>query len=333
MLAAVACRTGRSVEERGVAWLVGRQSGDGGFRSEVYGLLRPGASLTGLCMLALAGAPGVPVETLSRGLGFLVAVRGPQGALGLGEVPDYPVYATSMAVSALARTHAPGWHDTAELMVGWLLSQQLRGPQWGEHPSRGGFPMGAASQRVPPNAGHVDLSMTRRAVQALRAYGVADDHPAWDEARRFVLGCRTADGGFRYSPGEAGVNKGATPESSYGTATADGVLALRAIGGAGAAVDAGVRWLANAYRTDVNPGVGGPFARYGPAMRFYWRAAVAEVFAGGGGPAGWAGPMRAALASEQRPDGSWRNASAEQKEDDPLVATALALVALRSAAG
>jgi hypothetical protein len=174
--------------------------------------------------------------------------------------------------------------------------------------------------------------MTRRAVHALGAYGLEEDHPAWDGARRFVLRCATADGGFRYSPVEDGVNKGVTPQSAYGTATADGVLAARAVGATEAA-DRGVRWLAAAFRADENPGVGGVFARYGPAMRFYWRAAVAEVFAGGGGPPGWGEALRAAIEAEQRPDGSWQSASAEQKEDDPLVATALALVALRSTVG
>jgi hypothetical protein len=333
LLGAAACRHDPSVEERGRDWLLAQQSPDGGFRSEITGVLRPGASLTGLCVLALAGAPGVPVEALSRGLGFLVASRGPTGALGLGEVPDYPVYATAMASSALARIRPPGWREAAEPMVGWLLSQQLRGEGWGADPSRGGFPMGGASARVPPHAGHVDLSMTRRAVQAMRAWGLAADHPAWAEARRFVLACGTGDGGFRYSPGDAGVNKGATAEAAYGTATADGVVALRAIGGAEEGVDRGLRWLAAAFRADENPGVGGAFARYGPAMRFYWRAAVAEAFAGGGGPPGFAVALRDALAAEQRADGAWRNAAGEQKEDDPLVATALALVALRGGAG
>lgn len=327
--ALLACRTGDPTPlDRGVAWLLARQHADGAFRSDTYGFLAGGPTTTALATLALAGARGVPDSALSRALGFLVAVRDGSGALGLGG--EYPVYATSMAVRALARLHPPGWQDAARPMVRWLTAQQLRGEGWGVHPGRGGFPMGAATPRTPPDSGHVDLSMTRQALQALRAAG-ADD-AVFAEGRAFALRCRGPDGGFRYSPVEPGVNKGATPEASYGTATADGVLALRATGLADDAVADGVRWLERHLRADENPAVGGAFGAYGPAMRFYWRAAAAEAL-GAGAPAAWARSVRDALATEQRADGSWRNERAEQKEDDPLVATCLALLAWRSAPG
>lgn len=329
---------GRSAVERGVRWLLDQQGTDGGFRSVTYGFLGPGASLTGLSVLALARirltGVDVPIDALSRGLGFLVASRGTDGGLGLSsDVPDYPTYATALAVTALATVHPPGWREAAAPMVAWLQSRQLVGDAWGLHPSRGGFPMGGLVARTPPDAGHVDLSMTRHAVEALRAWGLPDGDAPWAEARRFVVGCGTSDGGFRYSPGEAATNKGRTRDAGYGTTTCDGVLALRTIGVRPDLEAAGVSFLVDRFRVDENPGIGEAYAVYGPAMRFYWRAGVARVLSGTSRPSGWRAALVGALDAEAHEDGSWRNARAEQKEDDPIVATALALLAYAAANG
>jgi hypothetical protein len=335
-----ACATREPAEpagplDRAARWLLGQQGEDGGFHSVTIGFLRGGASLTGLCVHALARARALPPEASQRAVAFLLAQRGQDGGLGWGLVPDYPTYATALALQVLAEIATSGWKDEAEPLARWLLGQQLAGEAWGSHPSRGGFPMGSPERRVPPDAGHVDLSMTRMAVCALRAYGLPEDHPAWAEARRFIVRCRGAQGGFCYSPGEPGLNKGPHPEAGYGTATADGILALRAVGGEEGLVQESTAWLASRFRADQNPDVGGSFAAFGPAMRFYWRAVAAEVFAGAasGAPPGWADALRSSLQAEQRPDGSFVNERAEQKENDPLVATSLAVLALGAVRG
>jgi len=311
---------------RGAGWLAAQQAADGGFHSEVYGLLRSGASLTALATLALQATPDPPAGVIDRALVFLVQARGPSGALGIGDVHDYPTYATAMAATALA--HA-GRAEEARPLTDWLLRQQLRGEAWGDHPARGGFPMGTVEPRTPPHPGHVDISMTRVALQALRSCAVGDD-AVWDEGRRFVLGCRTPDGAFRYSPADPSLNKGRDVTAGYGTPTADGILALLATGGAKDAVERGLGWLAAAFRPDENPGIGeGSMRAYADAMRFYWRSVASAAFrAGRNGPSGWEQAIRTDLAAEQAPDGSWRNDRAEQKEDDPIVATSLALQAL-----
>ena len=188
--------------------------------------------------------------------------------------------------------------------------------------------MGSRIPLAPPQSGHVDLSMTRRAIEALAA-------PEWegaDEARAFVLRCRCLDGGFIYSPVQPGLNKGAGgPDRSYGTATCDGILALLALGepsGSDIVADA-VGRLEAIHRPDRNPGLeGGPMDAFATAMAGYYQAASAKVFAAVGGPPGWRDDLTTAVAAGQRPDGSWANASTLQKEDDPLIATAFALAAL-----
>jgi hypothetical protein len=325
-------RTGRSgPADRAVGWLLQQQSADGGFRSSTTGFLKPGATLTALILVALCDARAagteVPQPATDGAAAFLVAARAPFGALGWGLVPEYPTYATALAVRALARAARPGWRAEAEPMVAWLLAQQLAGDAWGAHPARGGFPMGSPEPRTPPAAGHVDLSMTRHALQALRAFGLDAAHPAWAEGRRFVAACATPDGGFRYAPAEPEGNKGDGPDAGYGTPTADGVLALSAIGGADDAVARGRAFLGERFRADANPGLGDPFRAYGPAMRFYWRSVSAAALAGTDAPAGWREAIRDALRAEQRPDGRWEGDSGLQKEDDPLVATGLGVLA------
>jgi hypothetical protein len=324
-LLACATRTQPAPLDLAAGWLLSQQGEDGGFHSTTIGFLRGGASLTGLCVHALARARKLTPEASQRAVQFLLQQKGPDGGLGWGLVPDYPTYATALALQVLAEL---GHQQEAEPLARWLLSQQLAGEAWGDHPSRGGFPMGSPEPHTPPHAGHTDLSMTRMAVCALRAHGLPEDHPAWAEARRFIVRCRGALGGFRYSPGEPGLNKGPDPEAGYGTATADGILALRATGGEEALVQESTSWLASRFRADQNPEVGGAFAAYGPAMRFYWRAVAAMVLSGKDTPPGWGRALEQALAAEQRPDGSFVNERAEQKENDPLVATSLALLAL-----
>ncbi len=53
--------------------------------------------------------------------------------------------------------------------------------------------------------------------------------------------------------------------------------------------------------------------------------------AANGGPKGWQEEMFRSLIARQREDGSFRNASFLMKEDDPLIATTLALLALIAA--
>jgi len=112
---------------------------------------------------------------------------------------------------------------------------------------------------------------------------------------------------------------------SYGTATADGILALLAMGipAESDRVRGAERWLIANDKPDGAPGFIGPaYQRWTAGLRFYYAAASAEVF-------GRASPLLvASLEAAQRNDGSWRNAENLVKEDDALIATAFAVTAL-----
>jgi hypothetical protein len=205
---------------------------------------------------------------------------------------------------------------------------QLRVQQFSEangwtpdHPAYGGWGMGGAI-RVPPDAGHVDLSMTRFVLEALRASGVDGSDPAMTRARVFLERSQNHDGGFFFSPVMPGLNKaGQSAERfvSYGTATADGVLALRASGvpDNDDRIARAIGWLDKHHRSDQVPGFDEgerPQASWGSGLRFYYAAAIAR-----------ARPQLHVRLPDQADDGSFRNANRRVKEDDPLIATTFAI--------
>ncbi|MEM9177482.1 MAG: hypothetical protein AAGC67_19880, partial [Myxococcota bacterium] len=149
--------------------------------------------------------------------------------------------------------------------------------------------------------------------------------------------CQTDDGSFFYSPVERALNKGVRGEDGesrgYGSATTDGWHALAALGEATREpAERAIAWLRAHHRLDANPGVeGGPMHVFGEAMRGYYRAGAASCFEVARGPDGWRTALVETIASEQRPDGSFANPSPLQKEDDPLIATGFAVLALAAA--
>lgn len=319
-----------------LGWLASRRSRDGLYPSRHYGLLRGGASTTPFVLLALDAADALSDAEARASLAALAGRCDERGALGLREAAaDYPCYASGMLLTLLARRAHVAPPGLADRTRAWLLDQQLsRANGWRDHPAQGGWGMGASVPRKPPDAGHVDLSMTRRVIDGLVASGLARGHPALEEARDFVLRCQTGDGSFVYSPVERSLNKGHRSADAscrgYGSATTDGWLALDALGlgGSKPAVRA-LSWLRARHRVDVNPGVeGGPMHAFADAMRGYYRAGSAACFARTAGPSGWRARLAEAIADEQREDGSFANPSPLQKEDDPLIATAFAIGAL-----
>ncbi|MBW2383805.1 MAG: terpene cyclase/mutase family protein [Deltaproteobacteria bacterium] len=322
------------------AWLWSAQSVDGRFPSRTYGLLATGQSLTPFALDSLLQSEpklfAPEKDSVARGIGALLRMRDATGALGLsGPSADYPCYATGLMLSCLGASKPRDSHGLAAPSIAWLRGQQfLAAKGWTEHPAQGGWGMGARTPRTPPNAGHVDLSMTRRVVEGLRAVGVPAHDPALLEARAFVLRCQTSDGSFLYSPVEQALNKGLRDPGGeprgYGSATADGLLCLDALElTEGDAFVRGLAWLFEHHRTARNPGLeGGPMEPFAEAMRGYYRAGAARCFQRWGGPAAWRPALADAIVQEQEADGHFRNPNGLQKEDDPIIATGFAVQAL-----
>ncbi len=328
---------------RAAQYLWAQQAADGGFHSATYGLLRSGQALTPFVLGALLRVPDAteptPAGAVDRAIAFIRRHTTANGAVGVtGGEADYPNYATSLAVDALVAAErrlpavahkgkAGSWTTDIAPMVAHLRAQQFSEANgWTpEHPAYGGWGMGGAIRR-PPDAGHVDLSMTRFVLEALRASGVDGSDPAMTRARVFLERSQNLDGGFFFSPVIPAINKaGQTADGfvSYGTATADGVLALRASGvpDSDDRIARGIAWLDRNHQADRVPGfdpgidnVESPQASWGAGLRFYYAAAIAR-----------AQPQKPVRLPDQAVDGSFRNPNSRVKEDDPLIATTFAI--------
>ena len=123
-------------------------------------------------------------------------------------------------------------------MVGYLRAQQFT-EQNGWRPADpvyGAWGMGGG-RRTPPDTGHVDISMTRYVLEALRAAGTPSSDPLFAHARIYLQRCQNfdpnqagPDGGFFFSTTEADTNKAGQDGPRfrrYGSTTADGIAEAR----------------------------------------------------------------------------------------------------------
>jgi len=335
------------------AYLWQRQAEDGGWHSTQYGLLRSGQSLTGLVLNALLDIPTevseLPRDRMMAATSFLFDHIDETGAVGRMDPtgPDYPNYATALALKALCRAPMPLRTFSPYALVEYLRRQQFTETNgWTpDDPAYGGWGMGG-DVRTPPSPGHVDLSMTRYVLESLAASGVQAGDPAFEKAAVFLRKCQNfipgaeprghdiadRDGGFFFSPVVVDANKAGrsgTGFRSYGSPTADGLLSLLTIGRGpnDARVHAATGWLTRRHAYETVPDYDD--IRIGKSTRglwFYYAAASTTAVRKLRLPLEPA--FTPALLERQRGDGSWSNRENRVKEDEPLIATSLAIRAL-----
>jgi hypothetical protein len=201
---------------------------------------------------------------------------------------------------------AGGWEKQVQRMSAYLRAQQFT-EQNGWHvkdPVYGAWGMGGG-RRTPPDTGHVDLSMTKYVLKALRAAGVPSSDRVFEQAQVFVERCQNfdakhpedADGGFFFSTTEFDSNKAVSDGKrlrSYGSTTSDGIIALLAIGRPpdDARIAAAKRWLTAHHRDMKVPGfVGAAYQRWPQGLMFYYSCASSEAFRSLHTDAGWALPL------------------------------------------
>jgi squalene-hopene/tetraprenyl-beta-curcumene cyclase len=277
------------------------------------------------------------------------------------EVLEYPNYATAYALRCLVRARRPQDRDLMKRMVAYLAAQQY-GPARGfseQSPAFGGW--GFGGDYPPGETGHMDLAHTRHVLQALREAGEVE--PAvFTRAQQFLrfvqqhpddprpqltadgspAGSKIApyDGGFYFSPMVLGANKGRTGTDaegntyfrSYATASCDGLLALLAAGVPrdDERVAAAARWLAKHPRLDYPEGVPRDLPEpWGESIHFYHLAVRSEVYRRLRWPGAWRTEIVRLLDGQQDRCGRFVNRRCHlMKEDDPLLCTTLAVIAL-----
>ena len=348
----------RQAVDRGIDWLLTQQGDDGGWHSATYGQLKDGAAVTTLVLDAVSRLPqaGGRLAAIRRGLAFLdrgLARRGtiasPDGSL------DFPTYAAGLWLTSRRRLGlAPPAEQRKRLMEYLLGAQVVEGRGFAaDSPSYGGWDFLGKGDAQGITTG-TNISVTRYVLEALgqvrggqepavagRDEGIGR---AMGLGKAYVLRCQQPDGGFTFTCERASLNNKAaysdeelTKPRPYATATCDGVLALIACGAAAddQRVAKAIDWLVKRPSLEIVPGFEGlpPEAGWQRGLRYYYYAGLASVLAYF--PAAEGEVRRAALARHviglQTKDGSWINESDRMRENDPLIATALALTALSAA--
>lgn len=334
----------------GIEYLMSQQGEDGGWHSETYGSMRQGAAITSLVLYALSHAPPAEVErhreSIARACEFLRVGFSKKGFVANQDgSADFPTYATSLLLIASSRIELPLSEKERRTLAEFVAAAQLTqtrefGPDSIHH---GGWDLMGA-QRIIGQTSGTNVSISRIACEALAVADGKKYRPNLQRAR--VWAERIQDlstGGFYFTPDANSNNNKALGDKDeddaikprpYGTASCDGLLLLIATG---VKTDhprvAGViKWLAKHSSVEAVPGFRGKAKKTGwqDGLRFYYYSALSaslehlppEL------ARARARAMASLLAKQQFEDGRWMNSSDRMRENDPLIATSFAVIAL-----
>jgi hypothetical protein len=338
----------------GVQYLVAEQSPDGAWRSDVYATFTDGTALTPFAVTALLEASDAGVGTpaseaaIRKGCEFLASFTGLDGTIRPPEDGfDYPLYTAALTLKAFSHRAAKDFAGHRAAWVKYLKERQLT-EKLGWKPDEkqyGGWgycrviPNRPDPGKFGPTLVESNLSATVFALDALRAADETDPE-VYKAAAVFVRRCQNADGGFHFIYDDPVRNKAgvATDDPltfySYGSTTADGFRALVLCGDAADAdrIASAGKWLVAHFRADAHPGT---YARLYEANRnavyFYYAASVSQAFRDQKltlPGRDWVAELSGALADCQGKRGNWTNTVEVVRENDPIVATCAAVLAL-----
>jgi len=337
--------------KKSVEWLWSQQGEDGGWHSRTHNVLEDGRVLTPYILFYLLQFPDSVFPknktAIDKAIMFI------EQDLWAGDSlisENYPNYAAAYGLRIYTQIKIDDKRKS--ILAAYLKDQQFteqRGTP-SESMAYGGWGYGETDLQS-GEFGHVDISHTRRILEALMEVELPSTKTLFDhgaakqflrsvqrspEDKRLYEGCtdRTHipyDGGFVSSMYTLSTNK-CQPYNvndcyhypSYATATCDGLLALHALALEGTKEYADAKtWLQEHQRIDVIDGLSenDPEQWYQVMHYYHWSVrAEAMVKAGIDGP--WRDEMKAALVKEQQPGGYFINPlGGVNKEDDPLMAT------------
>ena len=283
------------------------------------------------------------------------------------DVTEYPVYSTAYAVQCLVESSDSDDRKLVGRMAEFLTGAQYQPDNGFQETDVAYGGWGFDAPPKPGKTGHIDLAHTRRALDALRLTerwsqlaatrtraesflrllqkqpDAVAKQPAVDEEGTPSADPPPFDGGFYFTPVVIAANKGRVEKSpgpcwrSYATATCEGILALLAAGvpRSDPRVAAAVRWLDEHTNVDYPQGVPKDQPEpWGESIRYYHYMVRAEAYRALDWDRAERAKLAAAIIRQQRPDGSFQNPAAPlMKEDDPLLCTALATIAINSCLG
>jgi squalene-hopene/tetraprenyl-beta-curcumene cyclase len=330
---------------RGLAWLATKQQPDGAFGKREF------PALTGLPLWAFAvSGEARYTNQADRAVAFIltcVQTNGGIYAANAGQrATSLATYNTAICMIAL---HATGRKDLTPVILRareFLASSQLKGDS--VHEGGFGYERGGSD--------HSDLMNTHFALQAMRETQELEDlRPSgqkrvdinWDKALQYVSRLQYTNdassddhGGFAYNPADPKANLIQRTirriiMSAYGSITYAGLLSM-----VYAQVDAGdprvrsmLDWAAKHWSLEENPGMGdtGLFFFYNVLSRALDAGKLDAIPRKDQPAITWRNELAARLIGMQKPEGFWVNKNGRFWENDPVLTTAYAILALQHA--
>lgn len=319
----------RAAVDKGIAWLRKQQGENGSYGNHV--------GLTAMALLAMAhsyhGYERDDGPFVSLATDWLVKQQRPDGAIS-GDAT--PVYNTALAIEALRAVSAHAFTAQIEAGQKFLVQDQSdEGEKFGPKDRFYGG-MGYGGEERP------DLSNVQFALEALHDTGYDPKGDVFKKAQAFISRCQNRsesndqpwagnDGGFSYGADDG--KPGGT--HSYGAMTFAGLKSLifASAGKDDPRVKAAWSWIGKNYSVTEHPGMGTQTYYYylqsaASALEAYGEPTITDAK---GATHNWAAEISARLVALQKPDGSWVNSNPKYWEDNALLVTSRAVIALNSA--
>ncbi len=342
-------------------WLKDKQNQDGSWSSPDY------PALTALVVLGFLRDPSSPFQYsqyppfLQNALKFIIGKVQPDGGI---YTPDKGLsnYNTSICISTLVATGNPAYNSIIQRARNYLVSLQKDEGEKGaaDNPYDGGIGYGTKT--------HSDMSNMYLALEALyvsekletdRQEKFVDSKKVeskelnWQAAIKFIERCQNNPqsndqtwasedpdnyGGFVYYPGnsKAGETKlpnGKTVLRSYGSMTYAGLLSFiyAQLEKNDPRVQAAYDWISRHYTLEENPGLG----MQGLYYNYHTMAKALAVYGakhiqvqGRKDKVEWRKELLEKLIELQKGDGYWVNDSGRWWENDPVLVSAYAVLAM-----
>lgn len=362
-------RVGERVIERAIGYLRAQQdAATGGWSVSERGPALP--AITGLVVHGMLLDPRIDDTdpAVRRGMEYMLSFRQPDGGIYDQVLSNYN---TAICLSALAQSARPDAASAIGPAQEFIRATQWSeesidhsetGRVDPSHPFYGGIGYGGHERP--------DLSNLAIALEGMRDSGVASDDKAFQRALTFLARVQMSDkindmpyadgseqGGFIYATSPSGSELGAGESKAGltpGEGSADVPRHLRAYGSMTYAgfksyiyadldrddprVTTAYDWIRRNYTLQENPGVGTDgmyyyFVTFARALDAWGLPYVETINPDGseGEARDWANDLIDRLAELQNPDGSFRVIDDRWMEDNPVLITAYALLALQHA--
>lgn len=300
--------------------------------------------ITAICVLGfLRHGVNEKDPVVAKACAYLAALAKPTGGIytdRFGPAQMLPNYNTALSVTALHATGNPKYAEIVQKAQRFLATSQFDEGEGVSPSDRKYGGIGYGSKEDNP-----DLSNLQNALEALRETGHPKNADVFKKAVTFIQRCQNRsesndqawagkDGGFIYAPsGESKADEYTKQaHSSYGSMTYAGVKSYLycSVTKSDPRVQAAWNWARANYDMEHNPkmGLDGLYYYYHTMSKTLalWGD---KVFTDAtGAKHSWAGDMTAALARQQKPDGSWANTNARWRENVPELVTGYALISL-----